>query len=184
MSESLPRPSFTGLAVHRDFAFRYSFLLPEGWQRVPIEDEAGTGYFHAPEPVDPLTGLSAQARDLGVTVTADDLAALEAGFLSGLRKLPRARIESREAEAIGDLMTMEARLTYRAEGATRKCWVRLLYRGSTQVRLVAQGATIERFNHWLPMFYEAIRTFRFGDWWADVVGEPWRERPFEEGSVR
>jgi hypothetical protein len=184
VSESVSRPSFTGLAVHRDFTFRYSFLLPEGWQRLAIEDEAGTGFLYAPDPNDPVTGLSAQARDLGMAVTADDLAALEAGFLSGLRKLPRARIESREAEAIGDLITMEARHTYRAEGATRKRWVRLLYRGSTQVRLVAQGATIARFNYWLPMFYEAIRTFRFGDWWADVVGEPWRERPFEEGSIR
>jgi hypothetical protein len=36
------------------------------------------------------------------------------------------------------------------------------------VRLVAQGATVEQFDYWLPMFYEAMRTFQFGDWAVEL----------------
>jgi hypothetical protein len=70
---------------------------------------------------------------------------------------------------------MEARQTF-LDGATRRRhWVRLLYQGSTQVRLVARGETVEEFQRWLPMFYETMRTFRFGDWWADASVPSWRE---------
>jgi hypothetical protein len=44
--------------------------------------------------------------------------------------------------------------------------VRLLYQGRTQVRLVAQAASVDGYAYWEPMFYEAMRTVRFGDWFA------------------
>jgi hypothetical protein len=43
--------------------------------------------------------------------------------------------------------------------------VRLLYRGSTQLRLVAQAASVETFAYWEPMFFEAMRTVHFGRAW-------------------
>jgi hypothetical protein len=51
---------------------------------------------------------------------------------------------------------------------TPKRWVRLIYRDSLQVRLVGQAATIEQFDYWLPVFFQTIRTFRFGDWAAEA----------------
>ena len=67
-----------------------------------------------------------------------------------------------EADTVGDLVTLEARATYVEDGHLRKRWVRLLYRHSTQLRLIAQAASVEAFDYWEPMFFEAMRTVRFG----------------------
>lgn len=177
MGNGIARPSFTGLVAHSDRQYNYSFFVPEGWHRRDlgrVGDDSGpvdSGVFYAPILDDEFTGFSAEGSDLGMTVTGDDLVALKSGFLSGLRKMPNSTIESQEAEAIGTLITMEARHTYRDGRVTRKRWVRLLYQGSTQVRLVAQGATVEAFDYWLPMFFESMRTFRFGDWGSELTGE-------------
>ena len=56
--------------------------------------------------------------------------------------MPGCKIEQQEDTAIGALLTLEARLTYRDGDATRKRWVRLLYQGRTQVRLVAEGSVV------------------------------------------
>lgn len=168
LTDTAGRPSFTGLVAHRDLTFHYSFFVPDGWHQLVLDGNAENGVFYAPVLDDPLTGFSAEARDLETTITGADLPPLRAGFLSGLRKMPRSVIESHEAEVVGALITMEARHTYRDGDVTRKRWVRLLYQGSIQVRLIAQGATVEAFNYWLPMFYESMRTFRFGDWAAEV----------------
>jgi hypothetical protein len=161
-------PSFTGLVAHSDRRYNYRRdLSRSGDDNGPVEH----GVFYAPILDDEFTGFSAEGCDLGMTVTGDDLAVLKSGFLSGLRKMPNSTIESQEADAIGTLITMEARHTYRDGGVIRKRWVRLLYQGSIQVRLVAQGATVTAFDYWLPMFYESMRTFRFGDWGSELTGE-------------
>jgi hypothetical protein len=171
-------PAFTGLVVHRDPARGYSLLVPDGWERSELAD--GTGAFYAPDPDDPLTGLEASARDLGTSVEPGDLAVLRRGFLAGLQQLPGCEIESSEAEAVVRLLTMEARLTYRDGDTVRKRWTRLLYQGSVQVKIVVQGSTVERFEYWEPMFFTAMRTVRFGDWWSEAVGLEWVERTFPE----
>lgn len=170
MTELIGRPAFTGLVVHYDPRHDFSFLIPDGWVPRELSTEGSGGVFYSPSLDEPFTGFAADGRNLEVTVTAADLEDLHAGFLSGLRRLPRSVIESQEAEAIGDLITLEARHTYREGKETRKRWVRLLYRGTTQVRLVAQGATVAAFHYWLPMFFESMRTVRFGDWRTEVRG--------------
>jgi hypothetical protein len=30
------------------------------------------------------------------------------------------------------------------------------------------------------MFFQAMRTIRFGDWWADATGVEWAETAFDE----
>ena len=137
MDEPQRRPAFTGLVVHRDPSVGYSLLLPDGWQRADLPDDGGTLY--RPDPADPTTGLEIGGSDLGTEVSSRDLPAIRRGFLAGLRQLPRCQIEQQEDTAIGDLLTLEARLTYCQDEATRKRWVRLLYQGSVQVRLVAEG---------------------------------------------
>lgn len=164
------RPSFHGLLVHSDATIGYTLLIPLGWQRLELDSADGQGVIYAPDPRDVATSFSAEGRDLGTTVTADDLPALREGFLSGLRAMPGSTLESWEAEAVGALVTMEARHTFKDGEATRKRWVRLLYQGTVQVRLVAQGASVEAFHYWLPMFYESMRTFRFGDWKLEMPG--------------
>jgi hypothetical protein len=176
----LGQPAISGLLVHRDQVHPNSLLVPDGWQSWPLEGESGTLY--APEADDRHTSLSVSARDLGTAVGPGDLPTLRRGFVAGLRQVPGSRIEGLEAEAVGQLVTMEARQTFREEGALRKRWVRLAYQGRVQVRLVAQGSTPERFAYWEPMFFQAMRTFRFADWWAEVTGMSWALSPFPEES--
>jgi hypothetical protein len=153
-------------------------LVPDGWHRFELEH--GDGTLYAPDPEDVHTSFSVSARDLGTAVAPTDLASLRSGFVEGLRQVPGSTIESVEAEAVGQLITMEARQLFREGTATRKRWVRLAYQGRTQVRLVGQGATPERFDLYEPMFYQAMRTFRFADWWAEATGMSWLERPFQD----
>jgi hypothetical protein len=173
MANDAPRPSFTGLLVARDLEYRYSFLYPEGWHLLELETEGGAGVIVAPEADDTATSFSVEARDLGMTPTEQDLPTLREGFAAGLRTLPDAVVEMRDDFAIGTLLGIEAVLTYRDGGATRKRWVRLLYQRSTQARLIAQGATSEAYDYWLPMLTQAMRTFQFADWWAEVTGIEW-----------
>jgi hypothetical protein len=43
-----------------------------------------------------------------------------------------------------------------------------------QISLSAQGSSPATFAYWLPMFNTAMRTVRFGDWWAELTGTSWR----------
>jgi hypothetical protein len=165
MGESQSGPAFTGLVVYRQPAFDYGLLVPDGWQRLDLSG-SDTGVFFAPDPHDPLTGLAIDARDLGTQVRPADLPGLRSGMLSGVRRLANCRIERHEAEAVGQLLTLEAVYTFRDAELVRKRWVRLLYQGRTQLRLVAQAASVEGYAYWEPMFYEAMRTVRFGDWFG------------------
>lgn len=175
MSHPNARPSFTGLILHREPTLGYSFFVPDGWHRREVEGEEGHSVLYAPSLDDSFTSISVVGTDLGVAAQASDLPDLRAGFRRGLRQFPKPCIESVEADAIGDLITIEGRHTYAEGGATRKRWVRLLYRGKILVRIVAQATTAEEFAYWEPMFYQTIRTFRFGDWAADVgvIADDW-----------
>ena len=177
MSIPTEGPFFTGLLVHRDLRYRYSFLFTEGWHDYELESDGGRGRIFAPRPDDITTSFSTEARDLGTEVTGDDLETLRDGVEEGLRQLPELVIEKREGEAIGTLVTLEYWFTFReAEtGLIRKRWLRLAYQGQIQVRLIAQGASPEEFTYWLPVFNQAIRTFQFADWWAEMTGNSWQQ---------
>jgi hypothetical protein len=168
-------PAFTGLLVHREPRFRYSFLVPDGWHYREMESEHGAGAIYAPDPNDVATSFSVEGRDLGVEVGPEDLKTLRQGFVLGLRQLPGSVVEGVEAETVGKLITMEARHTFRDGRARRKRWVRLLYQGTVQVRLIAQARTVDDFAYWEPMFFQSMRTFRFSDWWGEVTGANWDE---------
>jgi hypothetical protein len=176
VSESTEGPVFTGLVVQRDLRYHYSFLLIDGWHSYELESDGGTGRIFTPVEDDVTTSFSTEARDLGTAVTAEDLPILRDGVEEGLRQLPELTIEWSEAEAIGDFVTIEYRFTFReAEtGELRKRWLRLAYQGQLQVRLIAQGANPESFDYWMPVFNQAIRTFQFADWWAEVTGQSWQ----------
>jgi hypothetical protein len=162
-SPQAPTPAFTGLVAHYDPRFQFSLFVPDGWLRLDVQD--GVGVFYAPDPADPLTGLAIAARELGTITRASDMPALRRGFLAGLRQLPGCRIELREAEAVGTLITLEARHTFLDldGGWVRQRWLRLLYQDRVQVRLIGQAASVEQFAYWEPMFYTAMRSVRFGD---------------------
>src|SRR5579885_1169496 len=112
MAKSAALPSFTGLMLHREPTLGYSFFVPDGWHRREIEGGGDFSVLYAPSTDDAFTSFSAEGQDLGVEVKAEDLPALREGARRGIRKLPGSRITQFEAEAIGRLITIEARHTY------------------------------------------------------------------------
>jgi len=144
-------PGQTPLAIHRDPVHGLALLYPDWWQAYDIPD----GRLFTPG--DHGTFISIEARRLGTPVTAADLPDLERGFLAGLRKAPGSKLLSHHRLDSGLALGLEARQLH--DGHKR--WIRLLYRGDLQVRLVAQGATEQEFDFWLPSFDPAMTGFVF-----------------------
>jgi len=93
-------------------------------------------------------------------VTPDDLDDLAEGFFETIENLPDVHIETRSQEVSGNLLLLEAKYTSRDEGETRKCWVRVFYHETRQVTMTAQGASPEKYDYWVPMFFESMMTAR------------------------
>ena len=168
---------FSGLTVYRDLKNRFSLLYPEGWAYAPAPKAAGGGVVFSLGPDEPHSFLLVQARRLPSAAEAGDLEALRGGLLEGVQQLPEAHVLEEHAKVTGNLLDAEAKHTFRdaGSGEVRQRWVRLLCQDRTQISLVAQGATEQRFDYWLPMFTTVMRTVQFADWWAEATGQSWRE---------
>jgi len=149
------KPSFKGLNWYREQYF--SFFIPIDWNKIKWHDDR-QGIICSPPAEDNHTLFAVEVNDLGTTVTSDDLPYLSKGFLDGIKSLPEGKIESKKEAVTGKLVQLEAKYTFLEEGQTRKRWVRVLYHATRQVTVTAQGATVEAYNYWLPMFNEAMMT--------------------------
>jgi hypothetical protein len=135
--------------------------VPDVWIERELDVESGQGVLFAPDPEQVMTALSVEIRDLGTEVTPADLPDLEDGFLRGLRGVPRSRIVEHSTFSNDLTFGFESLQTYAEAGQTRKRWINLLYRGSRQARLIAQGATVEEFDRLRPVFAPCVSTFMF-----------------------
>jgi hypothetical protein len=152
-------PAFMGLTLHLDKNWGFAFWYPSEWFRFDLPDRR-EGVLYAPAADDYATSFSVEVKDIGTKVTEDDVADLEAGFLEGLRSLPECQIESQEHWVVGALVGLEAKYTFQEGEFTRRRWVRLLYEGRRQFHVVAQGATSEEYEYWLPMLFEMMMTLQ------------------------
>ncbi len=150
-------PAFTGLALHEDRTWRFSFWYPHDWQRYHWSD-GREGVLYAPDPTDYATSFSVEIKALDTEITPDDKADLHAGFLEGLRSLPECEIETEGSWVAGNLIGCEAKYTFREDGGLRKRWSRLLFEGSRQFHFVAQGASADEYQYWEPMLFQAMET--------------------------
>jgi len=150
-------PIFKGLNWHREQYF--SLFIPNDWHKMQWQDER-QGILFVPTQDDALTLFAIEVKDLGTTVTSDDLPYLATGFYDAIKALPERKIESKNEKVTGKLMEVEAKYTYLEDGQTRKRWVRLFYHETRQITVTAQGATAEKYDYWLPMFYEAMMTIK------------------------
>lgn len=148
-------PAIKGLTWHR--SQYYSFFTPMDWHCFTWSDDR-QGEIYGPDPNDPCTVFAVDLRDLGTPVTADDLDVLAEGYFGAVERLPEAVIESREQKVSGKLLQLEAHYHFRNQANTCKCWVRVFYHGTRQITMTAQGATPEKYDYWLPMFFEAMMT--------------------------
>jgi hypothetical protein len=150
-------PAFRGLNWYRDRHF--SFFRPINWTRFEWSDDR-QGVLFGPSPDDPATLFAVDVKDLGLEVTSADLDDLMAGFISGIEQLPDNRIETQEKWVAGVVIGLEAKYTFREGEVVRKRWIRVLYQDTRQITVTAQGATVKDFDYWLPMFFEAMMTFK------------------------
>jgi hypothetical protein len=116
------------------------------------------------------TALSVEVRDLSVEVTPEDLPDLERAFLKGLRSVPGSKVERHEAFQSIFHIGLDAQHTFYEGGQRRRRWVRVLYNGRVQARLIAQGASVAEFDRLRPLFAPCMTTFLFGDLWPEPLG--------------
>jgi hypothetical protein len=161
------RPDLVPLAIHRDRERGYSFLYPATWRRFTFDAGNGPGELFAESADDLATHLSLEVMDLPTAVRGRDLPSVEKAFLEGLGRLAGSTILRHDAYDTGFLVGVEAEQTFVEQGQRRRRWVRLLYRGKRQARLVAQGATEAEYERWLVRFKPAMTTFNFGDIWPE-----------------
>lgn len=140
---------------------------PDAWFERSLEVEGGQGVMFTPDPEDRSTGISVEVRDLGTDVAPEDLADLLKAFLQGLRSVPGSRIERHTAFESPYHIGLEAQQTFDDGGQRRRRWIRVLYKGALQARLIAQGATLEEFDRLRPLFAPCMTTFLFGDVWPE-----------------
>lgn len=148
-------PAIKGLRWHRDPYF--SFYIPNDWHTFHWADER-EGVIYGPDADDPYTIFAVDLKDLGTNITGDDLDILAEGFFESIESLPDCVIESRKQKVTGKLLELEAKYTYTEQGQTRKRWVRQFYHYTRQIAMTAQGATPEKYDYWLPLFFEAMMT--------------------------
>jgi hypothetical protein len=159
----MPEPLPNILKIYQNDAWGYEFRHPEVWYERALEIDGGQGVIFTPGPEARTTLLSVEVRDLGTVVAPDDLADLIEGFLAGLRAVPDSHLEQHEAFANPFAMGIDAVQTYADAGQRRKRWVRLMFKGSVQARVIAQGATVAEFDRLRPLFAPCMTTFMLVD---------------------
>ena len=116
-----PRRVLTGLRVHRDVDWNYSFWRPLDWARFDMEEQYG--FIYSPSG-DPRTGFHVSVQDLSdvleTRVTEEDLPALREGILAGLQTLPDCEILAEKELAKGFALGFEFTLTFTLDGETAK----------------------------------------------------------------
>jgi len=150
-------PAFKGLSWHREKHF--SFFRPIDWVRFDWLDDR-QGVLFGPSAGDNATLFAVDVKDLETEITTADLDDLFTGFVTGIERLPDSQIESRQKWVAGAVIGLEAKYLFRENEVIRKRWIRVLYQDTRQITVTAQGATAADFDYWLPMFFEAMMTFK------------------------
>jgi hypothetical protein len=159
----------TDLKYYRDRKHGFSMVYPETWHAYELRDAEGRMFAERPD--DFGTCLMIEITKLPMAVTPEDLPALRAGFMKGLRSAPGSRILRKNDYDVGWAVGLEAIQLFDEDGERRKRWVRVLYRGEHQYRLVAQGRSPEEYERWLNEFRPAMTAFQFDGGIAPVYPE-------------
>jgi len=150
-----PTPAIKGLTWHRHPY--YSFLTPHDWHRFEWPD-GRQGEIYGPDPHDPHTVAAVSLHDLQTSLAPDDHVVVAEGYFGALEHLPDVRIALRDQKVTGRVLMLEARYTFSDNGAVRKRWTRVIYHHNRQIALTMQGATPEKYDYWLPVFFEIMAT--------------------------
>lgn len=147
--------AITGLLWHRDDYC--SFYIPYDWHKLPWPD-GREGVIYGPDLADPKTVFAVEVKKLATAVATDDLDILAESYFETIQQLPEVDIHFTDQRSIGDLLELEAKYTFREQGAIRKRWTRMFYHGKRQIVMISQGASLDKYAYWLPLFFEAMMT--------------------------
>ncbi|MBZ0302927.1 MAG: hypothetical protein K8J31_24490 [Anaerolineae bacterium] len=165
-----PRPRFTGARLYNDPDRLFSFWYPHTWHQMQPEGQRNT-VLVAPQADHLATSFSVEVRDLGMPVTQEDLPLLREAVEEGLVQLGDYQMEAFGTFDEPGRFGFELRYTFRFEDTWRKRRALLYYRDHYQYSLIAQGATIEDFDTWQPMFSYMMLTCNAGGFdlraWAE-----------------
>jgi hypothetical protein len=159
-----PRRIMTGLKIHRDVDWDYSFWRPLSWTRFDMEEQYG--FVYSPGD-DPRTGFHVSVQDLSdvleTGVTGEDLPALREGILAGLETLPDCEILAEKELAKGFALGFEFKLTFSLDGETAKRTLKLLYNDRQQYTIYGQGVPPYEYDVFHDTYEFIYSTFTFGD---------------------
>lgn len=167
----------TNLVMEYNSEFDFSFCYPEGWFTTDVEPtQPGARRIHAlaysPVEGDLSNCLAFEAVVLDFKVKEEDLELISQGFRDGLDQIEGSLILYQNAAVTPDgVLILEARQAFGPPEVKSARWVKLLSRGKTQIRVVAQSSTISGFEEYLPLYYECFRQSSFGNLIAALSGE-------------
>lgn len=173
MSKDKPGPRYRGVYKQVDLESGYAIWIPTDWRKIEMIN-GHNGYIYTPYPDRYDTCISTEKVVLDYSVTDDDIPVLREGFNAGLTNLPGLEIESQDEAITKTLKLFEARFTFLEGEARRKRWLRVVYWGEGQLTMMAQGATPEEFDYWMPMFYNSLMTVEIPTTAWDCGGKPAR----------
>lgn len=148
-------PLPTGLTLHRDQFF--SFCVPRHWRKLHWTDQR-EGVIYVPDLTDLFTFLAVDVQELGMCVYPSDLDTLAENFFEAIQHMPEGCIDTHHKQVMGGQLELEAKYLFREQGRICQRWTRVFYHQTRQIMVTAQGATPEKYNFWLPCFFEIMTT--------------------------
>jgi hypothetical protein len=166
------RPRFTGARIYNDPGYQFSFWYPHTWH---VVQSAAGRVIIAPVADQIATSFSVEVIDLGMASTPEDLPLLREGIEESLKQLDMPEIDRFQVFDEGDRFGFDLHYTFGYGGVRARRRSLLYYQGSAQYSLIAQGATIEAFDYWLPMFAYMMLTCKAGGFdlraWAEAAAD-------------
>jgi len=156
-----PRPRYRGTYKNIDEEGGYAVWCPTDWTRMEMT-QGHHGFIFLMDEKQPATFLSTEKVVLAYPVTMDDVDVLREGYKAGLESLPDLVILEEDEEITETVKMFEAKFTFTEDGATRKRWLRLIFWGEAELITMAQGATPDEYDYWLPMFFNSMMTIDLG----------------------
>jgi hypothetical protein len=161
MTETRKGPVYYGLTKYTDNKGGYGVWLPNDWHQFNMTGDHN-GWVFSPYPDNTDTCFACEKNVLEIEVSPQDVDVLAEGFEAGILSLPDVEIEEKKYEKTKKGVILEAKFTFTENGQRRKRWVKSLYWGEANLVLFAQGSTVDEYEYWLPMLFNAMSSYELG----------------------
>jgi hypothetical protein len=158
-----------GQRIHRDDKWNFSFWRPLNWHQYETPDKTEVIYY--PE-TDPRTCFYVSAIDLGASlesdISKDDLPALRAGLIEGIKDLPNCILISEKEISKEKAIGYEFIMTFDLDGfpCKRRLW--MLYLDRCQFTIYGQGVPPEDYDVFKHVLNYMYLTLTFSDLSIDM----------------